>query len=192
MHRRTRSIVLTLAAAHAGVALAQPPLPPGQAAATRGEGQKALSPSAASPLLPEPAAAARTPQYVAAVAGAGARTVARGSTVALYVDVTPQRGIHVYAPGADAYLPVSLTLQSPDAGEIGRLVYPPAQRITFAGERVPVYLKRFRLTREMTVPSSAAPGSTLVVRGLLEYQACDDAICFKPAKLPVVWTLTVR
>jgi hypothetical protein len=26
----------------------------------------------------------------------------------------------------------------------------------------------------------------------IEYQACDDKVCFNPATVPVTWTLTLR
>ena len=31
----------------------------------------------------------------------------------------------------------------------------------------------------------------LTLTGRLDYQACDDAICFNPASVPLTWTLTV-
>ena len=33
---------------------------------------------------------------------------------------------------------------------------------------------------------------TLTVAGIVDYQACDDVICFKPAVLPVTWTVAVE
>ena len=32
---------------------------------------------------------------------------------------------------------------------------------------------------------------TLTVNGTLEYQACDDQICFNPASVPLSWTLSL-
>jgi hypothetical protein len=34
--------------------------------------------------------------------------------------------------------------------------------------------------------------STVTLTGALEYQACDDAICFNPAKVPLAFTLSLR
>jgi hypothetical protein len=33
---------------------------------------------------------------------------------------------------------------------------------------------------------------TLTVKGSLEYQACDDKICYNPESIPLSWTLTLR
>ena len=65
-------------------------------------------------------------------------------------------------------------------------------------ERVAVYQKPFRLLREIVVegtpPAQAAlRGQTsLTIGGTLEYQACDDKVCFNPVALPVSWTLPLR
>ena len=32
---------------------------------------------------------------------------------------------------------------------------------------------------------------SLTLSGSLEYQACDDKLCFNPVSLPVSWTLTL-
>jgi hypothetical protein len=60
-------------------------------------------------------------------------------------------------------------------------------------ERVPVYQKPFTLSmdvvRENTAEArKATTGMTeLVVTGVLEYQACDDKICYNPVSLPLSW-----
>jgi hypothetical protein len=33
---------------------------------------------------------------------------------------------------------------------------------------------------------------SLTLTGTLEYQACDDKICFNPASVPLSWTLSLR
>jgi hypothetical protein len=32
----------------------------------------------------------------------------------------------------------------------------------------------------------------VTISGTLEYQACDDKICYNPALLPLSWTFTLR
>jgi len=32
----------------------------------------------------------------------------------------------------------------------------------------------------------------LVLTGSLEYQACDDSICYNPTSIPLTWTLKFR
>jgi hypothetical protein len=47
---------------------------------------------------------------------------------------------------------------------------------------------------EVTPDAEAAfRGKTeLALSGALEYQACDEKVCFNPATVPVSWTLKVR
>ena len=56
---------------------------------------------------------------------------------------------------------------------------------------MPVYQSPFRLTQDIVVASTAKPG-TLIVTGVLKYQACDDTICYNPVTEPVSWTVTVK
>ena len=49
-----------------------------------------------------------------------------------------------------------------------------------------------------TVPAAASGADpvedrdTLTLHGTLEYQACDDAICYNPVSVPLTWTVTLR
>jgi len=62
---------------------------------------------------------------------------------------------------------------------------------------VPVYQEPFRLVQEVVVEgdqeSSAqlAEIDALTLTGRLDYQACDDRVCYDPASVPLSWTLTV-
>ena len=80
------------------------------------------------------------------------------------------------------------------ATTIGKTIYPKSELLFFAPlkETVPVYQKPFRLTRELSVARSVTPGTRLTLAGAVDYQACDDKVCFIPASVPVGWTITVR
>jgi hypothetical protein len=77
--------------------------------------------------------------------------------------------------------------------------YPPSEIYHFVplNERVPVYQKPFTLqlevVRENTAEArKATTGMTeLVVNGTLEYQACDDKICYNPSLLPLSWKIAL-
>ena len=47
-----------------------------------------------------------------------------GGKVALFVDMTPNPGVHVYAPGAKDYLPVKVTLKPQTDAKAGKLTSP--------------------------------------------------------------------
>ena len=125
-----------------------------------------------------------------------------GSRFHLALDVTPKPGMHVYAPGADdlGYRVIGLHLDTPDFLRALPAEYPASEIYHFEplDERVPVYQRPFRLVQELVVegsPEAAAQLAeldALTLTGRLDYQACDDAVCFNPASVPLTWTLTVQ
>jgi DsbC/DsbD-like thiol-disulfide interchange protein len=138
-------------------------------------------------LLPAPPA-----KHLTVTPSLSTKAAAPGSKVSLYVDVTPRPGIHVYAPGAKDYLPIALKLEARSGVTIGALTYPKAQTLTFEGEKVPVYDKPFRLVQDVTLDRSLEEGQTVTVSGTVDYQACDDRVCFIPAKAPVSWSIGIK
>lgn len=132
-------------------------------------------------------------------AWAGDATLVPGRHVSLVVDVTPLPGMHVYAPGASGYRVVALTLDEVAGVRVRDGAYPASETYFFAPlkERVPVYMRPFRLTRDVVLgPSPQATASiagrqSLVLTGRLDYQACDDKICYNPVSIPLSWSFTV-
>jgi thiol:disulfide interchange protein DsbD len=131
------------------------------------------------------------PKHLALTASVDPPAAARGSKVSLHVDVVPNPGIHVYAPGAKEYQPIAVSMD-PHAGvTFGAVKYPKAEVLEFAGEKIPVYQQPFRLIEDVTLaPSLAAASVTLT--GTVKYQACDDRVCFIPASVPVRVTVNLR
>ena len=129
----------------------------------------------------------RPPQFVTVATAASAVAVKPGATVSLFVDITPKPGIHVYAPGAKGYTPIALTLGRQAMVAIGKLTYPKSEIMTFESERVPVFKAPFRLTQNVTVGRAAT--APLLVTATVDYQACDDTVCYKPESVPVSWTV---
>ena len=115
-----------------------------------------------------------------------------GAKLALFVDVTPKPGIHVYAPGSNDYIPITVKLNAQPEIKAGKVAYPKSEMMTFADEKVPVFQKPFRLTQDVTVDKSAKPGSTVTVSGTVNYQACDDRVCYPPESAPISWTVVVK
>ena len=62
-------------------------------------------------------------------------------------------------------------------------------------ERVPVYQQPFMLLQEVVVSGAAeveealAELDALTLTGTLDYQACDDELCFEPVSVPLSFTL---
>ena len=136
-------------------------------------------------------------KYLSLVVGASASTVSPGARVSLLVQVTPHPKMHVYAPGQAGYIPVDLSVADNPAFTAKAPVYPAPTPFTFAptAEAVKVYAEPFVIRADLVVASSsvvktrAAKSDVLTIVGAFEYQACDDAVCYRPETLPVEWKI---
>jgi hypothetical protein len=109
-------------------------------------------------------------------------------SVTLALDVIPNPRIHVYAAGAKDFTVVSLVLTPRPEVTAGKPVYPKADVAAAPGSNdAPAYSKTFRITQPVTVKSGAP--KELTIAGVLNYQACDDKVCYPVSSLPVSWTL---
>ncbi len=122
-----------------------------------------------------------------------------GTRFSLAVDIEPNPKIHVYAPGAEelGYRVVSLNLAPVPHVRFEPVEFPESEIYYFEplDERVPAYQRPFTLLQEAVV--SGAPGAeealaeldALTISGTLDYQACDDKVCFEPVSVPLSFTL---
>ena len=117
------------------------------------------------------------------------------------VEVTPKPNMHVYAPGQDDVIPISLTLKPGEAAAAKPVQFPPPEKLEIKelGETHLVYSRPFRLVQEVSVPRaasiikrSASQDASLTFNGVLKYQACDDTICYAPVSVPVTWTVALQ
>ncbi len=135
---------------------------------------------------------------IAAYASDG--VVSAGNRFSLAVDIEPHRRIHVYAPGASSYRTVALQIDPQPFVKVLPLRYPASEIYFFQPlkERVPVYQKPFTLVQDVLLEGSAQAQAALrgrdvlTISGTLEYQACDDKVCFNPAEVPLSWTVALR
>ena len=136
-------------------------------------------------------------KYVTLATGTSAPAAAPGARVSLLVQVTPGPKIHLYAPSQEGYLPVDLSVVENPAFQAKATVYPPPKSYTFTptSETVKVYTEPFLLRADVVLVANddvkrrAAGGDTLTIAGAFAYQACDDAVCYRPETLPVQWTI---
>lgn len=125
---------------------------------------------------------------------------APGERLAITVNVTPKRGMHLYAPGKHDYRVVQLTLDPQPWLKPQATVYPASEIYYFKplDERVEVFMKAFRLRRDVTLLATPAAQKLLggmtevTLTGALEYQACDDKVCFNPARVPISFTVSLK
>jgi len=126
--------------------------------------------------------------------------VAFGTRFSLVVAVTPKRGMHLYAPGATGYRVVELKVAAQPHVRTLPAKYPPSETYYFAPlkERVATYQKPFTLVVEVTPEATpearkAFSGTNeLVLTGSLDYQACDDKICYNPESVPLSWRVELK
>jgi DsbC/DsbD-like thiol-disulfide interchange protein len=124
-------------------------------------------------------------------------TAAPGRKISLLLDVVPKPKMHVYAPGQEGYIGITLTLEPDAAFTSGKPKYPAPEKIfiKILDEKQLVYAKPFRITQDVTLAAGAqmrrraADAAPLKIKGSVRYQACDDKICYLPATVPVTWTI---
>jgi len=146
--------------------------------------------ASAQTLAPKPSAI----QHVTLAASAAPPVAATGGKVTLLLDVTPDRDIHVYAPGAKEFVQTTLTLSPQGRLTIGKPAYPKAELVLdpVLNERIPEYTKTFRIAQRVTLDPAVRSRDDLTISGVLSYQACDDKLCYPPAAASVTWTVKVK
>jgi DsbC/DsbD-like thiol-disulfide interchange protein len=130
------------------------------------------------------------------------RAVSPGNRFSIVLEVKPAAGAHLYAPGAAGYgyRVIKLQVTPRPYLHVLPLRYPASQIYYFKPlkQHVPVYQKPFRLVQGVVLEGTpkartALRGKrTITIKGALEYQACNEKICFNPTSVPLSWTLTLR
>jgi hypothetical protein len=145
-----------------------------------------------------PAASASTP-HLSVQATLSEPEAAPGSRVSITFAITPKAHMHVYAPGGK-YRPVAVRFDAQPLLKIQDVVYPQAQSYHFEAlnETVLVYSQPFNLTSDITLGETSAQQAQLrsmsrvTLKGTLDYQACDDEICYLPTSIPLQWTIRIK
>ena len=125
-----------------------------------------------------------------------------GTKFSLAVDVEPGPDMHVYAPGAESkgYRVIGLRLAPNELVRYEPVEFPDSEIYHFEplDEYVPVYQQPFTILQEAVVDASQEARATLLeldaltISGSLDYQACDDAICYNPVSIPLSFTLDLE
>jgi hypothetical protein len=126
--------------------------------------------------------------------------IARGERFSLAVEITPKPNMHVYAPGAERYRVITLRIEPQRFVRLLPLQHPASEIYYFEplDERVPIYQKPFTLLQEVVTETlreereAFVEMGTLTFTGSLEYQACDDKICYNPVSVPLSWTVGIK
>ena len=126
-------------------------------------------------------------------------SVTVGTRFSIAIEIVPNPNIHVYAPGAEqmGYRVIGLTMAPVPHVRFEPVEFPASELYHFEplDERVPVYQQPFMLLQEVVVSGAAeveealAELDALTLTGTLDYQACNDELCFDPVSVPLSFTL---
>jgi hypothetical protein len=138
--------------------------------------------------------------HLTLVSSINATDVTPGRSVTLAFDVTPKRNMHVYAPGKHDYQVIAVRIDPQPWLKVQPTTYPASEIYHFKelDEKVETYGKPFTLKQDVTIldtpaaKKALAGSSSVKISGRLEYQACDDRVCYAPQRIPVSFALTVK
>jgi hypothetical protein len=127
-------------------------------------------------------------------------TVAPGHRFSIVVYITPKPGMGVVAPGEHSYRVLALNLESSDNLRTYPVSYPASAAFPVAGgTSVPAYAQSVRLVRDVAVvvnpemrTLAQTSGSSVTLKGVLEYQACSQTACEPPQQVPLEWTVGLK
>jgi hypothetical protein len=122
-------------------------------------------------------------------------TVTRGKSNPVNLRFHVGSGFHVNSnqPKSEFLIPTTLKLSAPTDIVIGRVSYPAGSEMSFAfapDDKLSVYTGEFRVVVEVRPLAEVIPAKYMI-RGELKYQACDNAACYPPKKLPVQFEVKV-
>lgn len=115
-------------------------------------------------------------------------TVARGGTFEVTFDVGIMAGFHMNAhkPSEDYLIPTTLTAKLPAGFKELDTTYPSgvAKKLSFTEKPLLVYTGKFRVRAKFATETDAPLGK-VKLPFTLQYQACNDAVCLPPVRVPV-------
>jgi Disulphide bond corrector protein DsbC len=104
-------------------------------------------------------------------------------------------GYHINSntPNSEFLIPTALKMELPTDIVLGKIEYPAGEDATFPfspDEKLSVYSGDFTIAVAVHPLHSVVPGK-YEMRGVLRYQACDNAACYPPKNLPVKFEVKV-
>ena len=121
-------------------------------------------------------------------------TLAAGSTTTVSLRVELPAGVHVQAhkPKDPLLIPTVLTIDTPEGVTVTSVAYPSPAELRQSGrtEALLVLGPVFDISVTLAAAADISTGMRNIP-AVLRYQACNDAVCFPPARAAATWTLTV-
>ena len=116
----------------------------------------------------------------------------RAVTVELRVELLEDIHVQSDKPRDPLLIPTVLTLTPPVGVTVEEITYPPSTDFVQAGlaEPLAVFGHEFTVEVRLALDADVSPGE-IIVPGRFRYQACNDTVCFPPARADVEWRLYV-
>ena len=125
----------------------------------------------------------------------GTVTAARAAQTAVNLNFRVASGFHINSntPKSEFLIPTALKMDLPTDIVLGKIQYPAGKDLSFPfspDEKLNVYSGDFTIAVAVHPLHSVTPGK-YVMRGVLRYQACDNAACYPPKQLPISFEIKV-
>jgi hypothetical protein len=122
-------------------------------------------------------------------------TLKQGKSGTVPLSFRVSRGYHINSnrPKSEFLIPTTLRVDATTDIVIGKTTYPEGQDMSFAfapDEKLNVYTGDFQVD-VLVRPLRTVQVGKYVVRGILKYQACDNAACYPPKQLPVSFEVKI-
>jgi thiol:disulfide interchange protein len=118
---------------------------------------------------------------------------AQQTMVNLDFRIPPGYHINSNSPKSEFLIPTALKMDLPTDIILGKIEYPAGEDRSFPfspDEKLSVYSGDFTIAVAVHPLHSVVPGK-YQMRGVLRYQACDNAACYPPKSLPVSFEVKV-
>lgn len=120
--------------------------------------------------------------------------VAPGGKGRVSLKVKLPKDVHVQSdkPEDPSLIATVLTVTPPPGITVDRIVYPEAARFQQAGRGKPLAVFGPELVIDVHLSvAPGAPAGRVTLPAQLRYQACNEQVCFAPARAPAEWAITV-
>jgi hypothetical protein len=122
-------------------------------------------------------------------------TAQRAQATMVNLNFRVPQGYHINSntPKSEFLIPTALKMDLPTDIILGKIEYPAGEDRSFPfspDEKLNVYSGDFTIAVAVHPLHSVVPGK-YVMRGMLRYQACDNAACYPPKNLPVSFEVKV-
>lgn len=122
-------------------------------------------------------------------------TLAPGAAtdLVLHVSMPPDVHIQAHQPRDPLLIPTVLTIDAPPGVRVESIAYPQPTEFTQTGRPEPLLVlgPRFDIRVRLSVAEDAGDGMRSVPV-VLRYQACNETLCFPPARATTAWGLTLQ